>query len=279
MFAVYVIYKNNEIDRLDRELDEKKQSNDICLKKLENKIYDNDENENDMKMNNKLKLIYEKINKLRNENYNKENMNDINNVNETNDVNRLNRINGMNGYNGMNGHNGNNGNNGLNGLNRLNINNVTIEEPRPRMMIDPVKIYDSENLADPLTGPTSRPPSYLFGPTLLNPLFNTPSRGLPDNFSYVGNLIELKEEKEDNKEKEVNLALGILQLMGRQKYPNSYKYDYYVLISRGGNDYIKMDIKTRNEEELYDGDEVFIPELHKKYRFKKNKSFWKQYYN
>jgi len=168
-------------------------------------------------------------------------------------------------------------------------------------LTDPVVEYDYDNLSNPLSGPTSRPPSYVFGPTLMNPLFNTPTQGLPDNFSYVGNLIEITDDEHDrydkkrktnkrNNESELDSEseekrksdipnTNIIQLLGRQRYSNGSKYDYYVIISRGGNDFIKLDIKTRNDEELYDGDTVRIPEINKTYKLKKNKSFWKQYFH
>lgn len=149
---------------------------------------------------------------------------------------------------------------------------------------DPVKVYDIQSLTDPLSPPTSRPPSYAISPMLGNPLFNYPTRGLPDDYSYLGNLVESsvlnisEENLKENKSQNQNTT-SLLQLMGRQKYPSTCKYEYYALIPRGEANFIKVHIRSPKGEELFDGDEVVIPELgHKKYIFRKNRSIWKEYY-
>lgn len=169
--------------------------------------------------------------------------------------------------------------------------------PMPPVPIleDPVKIYDLNNINNPLVYPTSRPPSYAFRPMMNNPLFFYPTRGFPDQPGYIANLIETKlaskdwEDKnkkfdrifnhsEDSKEwdkedrKEYNPQLpSVLQLMGQQKYPGSSRYDYYVLLpSTGTNPSIKYVIHTPKHEEVYDGDMVEV--LGKTYTVRKNKS-------
>jgi hypothetical protein len=54
----------------------------------------------------------------------------------------------------------------------------------------------------------------------------------------------------------------ILELIGKKITDNWYKY--FTSISKG-NKIIKINVHNRNRKELYSGDEVYIPELHKRY--------------
>lgn len=184
---------------------------------------------------------------------------------------------------------------------------TTVIPRNPPPLPDPVRVYDTHNLDDMFAYPTARPASYIFRPMLGNPAFNIPTRGFPDAPTYVGNLVECKllhNNKFDtchncnppniNKCGNPNCNCincncvnctcndfsetrfddrSILQLMAQQKYPRSDKYYYYVLLSANRNPPIKIKVHTKNNDELYDGDEVVIPELgNKKYIFRKNKS-------
>lgn len=146
----------------------------------------------------------------------------------------------------------------------------SVIQPTPREL---VRTYDINTLENPYVPPTSRPPGYIFGPTLLNPLFYESTHGPLDDFSYVGNLFEIKDSHSKYGD-----GGRILRVMGRQRYPNGNWYDYYVLVPQDDLS-IKIDIRTKKHDELYDGDEVVIPELGDKlFRFKKNKSYFNQFY-
>lgn len=165
----------------------------------------------------------------------------------------------------------------------------------PPIPEDPVRVYDINNISNPLVYPTSRPPSYLFRPLMDNPLFFYPTRGFPDKPNYIGNLIETKlsgdndrwEDKDkrfdrifnksesyhdDNDKYYRNPQLpSVLQLMGQQKYPGSSKFDYYVLLpSTGDNPPIKYVVTTDKNEQVYDGDIIKV--LNRTYTVKKNRS-------
>jgi hypothetical protein len=58
---------------------------------------------------------------------------------------------------------------------------------------------------------------------------------------------------------------NILELIGKKVNNNWYKY--FTSISNG-NKVIKIVVRNRNRRELYSGDEVYIPELKKRYRVK-----------
>lgn len=137
-------------------------------------------------------------------------------------------------------------------------------------IIKPIEIYDNSNLEDPLVYPTARQSEHIFKSLINNPLFFNHTKGLPDKPHYIANLVEINSEDENNKSYNPQLPT-VLQLIGQQKYPNSFKFNYYVLLpSTGNNPPIKYVIDTHHNEELYDDDIVKI--LGKSYMVKKNKS-------
>ena len=127
------------------------------------------------------------------------------------------------------------------------------------------------------------------------PLFNYHTRGLPTEPIYLGNLVEIRlNDNQSNLSCQAcnlgyNLHMApkplipsppypyghnpqlpsVIQLMGNQKYPNSDRYDYFVLLPSGNNEPIKYSINSYRNQEIMDGDRVVI--LGKGYIFKKNK--------
>jgi hypothetical protein len=152
--------------------------------------------------------------------------------------------------------------------------------PPPTLVQDIMTEFDLKSAYDPLVEATRRPPRHITLPMINNPHFNYPTRGFTDSFSLMGYLIEkdkhhVKQEAHqeahyEKKDKENR----IVKLFGRQKYPNSTEYEYYVTINTGYNDNIKYSLENQRKE-LYDGDSVFIDILHKNYRVKllKNRIF------
>jgi hypothetical protein len=136
--------------------------------------------------------------------------------------------------------------------------------------VDPVKVFDYRNVDDILTGPTRRPTRDQIGPFITNPLFNIYTQGPPDNYSWVGILLATDASG-------VNSQYGMLKLFGRQKYPNSNTWQYYVLAYNGGHDRIKLALSDTYRRELYDDDPVTISELNKSYKVKLNKDDWISY--
>lgn len=79
--------------------------------------------------------------------------------------------------------------------------------------------------------------------TPLNPVFNYPTRGPPEDFKHVGHLWR-------------NTDKLLFQLYGRRRH--SSVYDYYIHgKSKDGVD-IKIPLKINHNKELYDGDTVEI---------------------
>ena len=123
---------------------------------------------------------------------------------------------------------------------------------------DPVKEYDYRKIDDPLSNPARRVPRYEIPLHHLKEYIDIPTRGYPDNFHLFG-IVTRIDDTGDNK---------ILKLFGRKIYRGSDKYEYYVTVVNG-HDMIKIPVKTKRKyAELYDDDEITIPELDGTYKVK-----------
>lgn len=130
--------------------------------------------------------------------------------------------------------------------------------------IDPLINYDMRVINDPLQEPKRRPARDIIGPIIasnpiINPMLNIATRGYPDNFTQQGYLV-------DHKNKNKNDANMIIPLFGRQKYPQSVEYEYYIVMNIGG--FERKYMLDKQKRELYDGDKVYIDILKKQYETK-----------
>ncbi|ARF09778.1 hypothetical protein Indivirus_3_27 [Indivirus ILV1] len=142
---------------------------------------------------------------------------------------------------------------------------------------DPIIEYDYRKIFDPLTDPTRRVPRHEIPTLPFKRLLDFPTRGFPDNYTQIG-ILKLYETCKHGREKKINLDNNsILRLFGRQEYPGSNRYEYYTAINNGF-DQIKIPVRNRRKNELYDGDEIFIDELDRKYRVKLLKYDAPKYY-
>jgi hypothetical protein len=119
------------------------------------------------------------------------------------------------------------------------------------MSISPANImrdYDYRALNDPLVAPRRRGDYNL-------PVLPLPSRGFPAPYKKVGVLIDKSTDNNDR--------YKILLLMGRNTYPSSTAYDYYV-VENDKNSSLKFDIHKNRE--LQTGDIVHVHELNKEYK-------------
>lgn len=117
----------------------------------------------------------------------------------------------------------------------IKLNNKYIAIP------DVITETDYKILDDPLQDPFKRPARHVIAPLIGNPHLNIPTRGFSDSFSLQGYLVKNKD---------------IFKLFGREKFPNSTEYEYYVEIYTNRDNSIKYELS--NKRELYDGDEVYI---------------------
>ena len=109
---------------------------------------------------------------------------------------------------------------------------------------DPIKEMDYKRLEDPLSPPFRRLPRHAY-PGVIKNVINYPTRGYPDNFHYVGNLMRQSDQK-------------FIKLFGRQTYPGSNKYEYYGITTDPNGMETKIQIKSPKDDELMDQDEIDV---------------------
>lgn len=103
---------------------------------------------------------------------------------------------------------------------------------------------DRKVIEDDLVAPTKRLPRHAYPTRYIKNLINIPTRGYPDNYQQMGILSRKEDEK-------------ILSLFGRQTYPGSNQYEYYV-IDNNNNSNIKVPLNLLNKRELYNNDVIPI---------------------
>lgn len=86
---------------------------------------------------------------------------------------------------------------------------------------------DAKVVNDPLTPGERRLPSHQVPRGIFKDSINISTRGQPDNFQYLGNLIRDTDDM-------------ILPVFGRQEYPGSDNYEYYVMLNQDGNFGLKL---------------------------------------
>lgn len=106
---------------------------------------------------------------------------------------------------------------------------------------------DKKVINNILVAPERRLPRHAYPPKYFKDLINIPTRGYPDNYQQLGMLIRKSDEK-------------LLKLFGRQTYPGSNKYEYYVVDSNSNTDN-KVPLKVSSDKELYDNEKIDIPWL------------------
>lgn len=83
-------------------------------------------------------------------------------------------------------------------------------------------------------------------------LINYPTRGFPTNYELYGIVIRNKTET-------------VFNLYGRQKYPGSSQYEYYIEGKGNNNTNFKIPLKINGDKELEDNIYIDIPEMDNNY--------------
>jgi hypothetical protein len=110
---------------------------------------------------------------------------------------------------------------------------------------DNIRNIDERVDSDNLTAPIQRYPTNIYPIPPLTRLtdINIPTQGLPDSFSFIGHL----RREFDNK---------IMKLYGRRRY--SDVWDYYAVFNTNDNLPSKINIYSKNNRQLWDGDDVIV---------------------
>jgi hypothetical protein len=112
-----------------------------------------------------------------------------------------------------------------------------------------LKERDAKVLYDDLSPPERRVPEHQYPTATIKKMINIPTRGLPDDYQLLGLVLR------DNTE-------TVYNLFGRQTFPNSNQYEYYVQATMHNNT-VKLPIKVRGDKEIMDHDEISIPGMDK----------------
>lgn len=126
--------------------------------------------------------------------------------------------------------------------------------------ISPARLYDYKTLNDPLVPPYKRSDyDHSFPPIA--------TRGYPTAFKKMGVLNDQSAPNDDK--------YKFMIIMGRQTYPSSNYYDYYVT-ENSDESALKFDLKDLHKE-LNDGDSVTISDLGKTYTVKVDRDLGMRY--
>lgn len=106
-----------------------------------------------------------------------------------------------------------------------------------------LKQRDAKVVLDPLTPGERRLPAHQVPRGIFKDSVNISTRGQPDNFQYLGNLIRDTDDM-------------ILPVFGRQEYPGSDYYEYYVMINQDGNFGLKLPINRGKRIKEFEEDEI-----------------------
>ena len=147
--------------------------------------------------------------------------------------------------------------NDINNITNYDQNKTIIYQPiMEENCVDPIICNDYRVLNDPLKNPTRRSPRYMYDDL---ESFNLSTRERKDTFSEQGYLIDEKASSNDPNK--------FLLLFGRQKWPKSSEYEYYIIFQNGRKE-LKYELEKYNRE-LFNKDEVIVDILNKrKYKVK-----------
>jgi hypothetical protein len=127
-------------------------------------------------------------------------------------------------------------------MNRDNESQKTILTPEleKRMYLEG---RDRRVIEDNLSPPERRNQEYQYPDRYVKSLINIPTRGLPDNYHVVGTLVRKADEK-------------VLQLFGRQTFPSSNQWEYYVVGNDGNAFTNKMPLNVKGGREIENGQQI-----------------------
>jgi hypothetical protein len=115
-----------------------------------------------------------------------------------------------------------------------------INELNDRILL---KKRDEMILYDNFKAPERRVPAHQY-PNAIKNVINIPTRGLPDNYQLIGVASR-------------NNTETVFNLFGRQKFPGSNQYEYYVQSTNMGNQY-KIPIAIKGDKEIEDNMHIHI---------------------
>jgi len=129
---------------------------------------------------------------------------------------------------------------------------IKIEEPKlspDRERREFLNNRDNMVVSNIFVAPERRQPEHSYPYNYVKEQLNIPTRGYPDNYHLQGLVLR------DNTE-------TAYKLFGRQKFPGSNQYEYFVQSVMHHND-VKIPIKIKGDKEIEDGQQIMIPGTNK----------------
>jgi hypothetical protein len=105
---------------------------------------------------------------------------------------------------------------------------------------------DRRVLNDDFEPPEKRVPEHNYPNRYVKSKINIATRGLPDNYQTVGVLVRKEDER-------------MLQIFGRQKYPGSTQWEYYISGLDVNSTPFKVPLAVKGDRELEDKQEIDLP--------------------
>jgi hypothetical protein len=130
------------------------------------------------------------------------------------------------------------------------LNSMNRTEPIEQVDEDTERIIflnkrDKEVLHNEFAPPERRQPAHAYPYRHVKEQLNIPTRGFPDNYHIIGVVLRSSTESAFN-------------LFGRQTYPGSNQWEYFVQGKLHDND-IKLPVNTRGNREIEDGQIILVP--------------------
>jgi hypothetical protein len=119
------------------------------------------------------------------------------------------------------------------------------ENNKEKSIIDVLSERDVDAVKNDFKPPERRLPRHNYPTRSVQKIINIPTRGYPDNYQNLGLLVRKNDER-------------ILKLFGRQKFPGSSQWEYYIVDSYNMQ---KVPLKLDGMKELSNNDVVAIPWL------------------
>ncbi len=129
--------------------------------------------------------------------------------------------------------------------NKKKYNQIIINKEPEISKRDILNIRDRKVLDDSLAPPERRVPEHQYPDEYLKRQINLPTRGYPDNYQLLGIV------SRNNTETAYNL-------FGRQTFPNSNQYEYYIQATLHNNT-VKIPLNIYGGKEILDNQSINIP--------------------
>jgi hypothetical protein len=127
----------------------------------------------------------------------------------------------------------------------LDIINKKLSENKEVKTRKIIENRDRQVLYNDFIAPERRLPEHAYPVRQVRNEINIPTRGIPDNYHLVGLLFR-------------NNTETAFKLFGRQKFPGSSQWEYYVQGTMSNND-VKIPLTIRGDREIEEGQVVIVP--------------------